>query len=430
MSNLSELIEKNASVQKFVATLLDRVDQQGKPPAVFSLKVAKCADDAAAIKLFFGHEYVKSDSSGRVILNLSRYLAHLPQALDHFYAALHRSPRNLRQENDNLLANLTSVVDGFVNVPAHEVFLDYLTDELAKMRSGRGELFALARKSGCPAVARHLEHLQRGINTIYAEEKPLRLSHFSRAVTGDTKSCRGGTPLLRQFADLLYSYDTRIRSEVELLEPVGITQRQRAVLDQTRLQVDSSATRILVFGNLVFTKGARRFEYVAEHARLGEATILTHAQLDSSVVGRAPQRIVSVENETSFYDYIEQADIDRELIICSMGQANRLLVRFIKDLASHAQEFVHWGDLDRSGVLILDSLRRRTGLDIKPLLMDAATFDKYCKFALPLSGSERELIVSLLHRRPKIICADLLHRLLETRTWLEQENILPRTDAV
>ncbi|PKL39285.1 MAG: hypothetical protein CVV41_21785 [Candidatus Riflebacteria bacterium HGW-Riflebacteria-1] len=419
-----QAIKANRALAKFVNALLDRVDRQGKPPAVFSLKAADCPD-AFAIQLFFGHAYIKTDVSGRVSLNLSRYLAGQPEALDRFYAALNRRPRNLREENDDLLARLSSLIDGFAGADTHAVFAAYLADEREKMQSGRGELYALAENSGCPAVTKYLENLRRGITAIYADETPLRLSHFSRAVTGDTKSCRAGTALLRKFADLLYSYDPAIKNEVDLLEPVGSEQRQRAVLDQTRLQIDSSATRILVFGSLVFSKGGRQFAYVAEHARLGEPAVLTQAQFAGAVVERAPQKLVSIENETSFYDYVEQADSSRELVVCSMGQANRLLIRLLKSLKGHAGELVHWGDLDRSGVLILDSLRRRTGLDIRPLHMDPETFGRHRSLALPLAGSERDLIASLLQRRPQIICADLLKSIINANAWLEQENIPP-----
>jgi len=418
-----QAIRASRAVAQFVAALLDRVDRHGKPPAVFSMRVGDCAD-VDSIRLFFGHEFVKADASGKITLNLSRYLAHLPDALDCFYAALNRRPRNLRQENDDLLARLLKVVDGFAGDGLNSVFSAYLADERIKMQSGRGDLHALAKKSGCAAVKQHLNCLQRGLTAIYADETPLRLSHFSRAVTGDTKSCRVGTLLLRQFADLIYAYDTAIRNEVDLLDAVGSEQRQRAVLDLTRLQIDGSATRILVFGDLVFSKGGRRFSYVAEHARLGEPVLLTRAQLVDAIVERAPQKLVSIENETSFYDYVEQADVERELVVCSMGQANRLLVRFIKDLAGHAHEFMHWGDLDRSGVLILDSLRRRTGLDIRPMLMDQVTFERHRELALPLAGSERDQIASLLQRRPDIICADLLKSIINANAWLEQENIL------
>ncbi|HAE37866.1 MAG TPA: hypothetical protein DCG57_04405 [Candidatus Riflebacteria bacterium] len=416
------MIKSNRSVARFVAALLDRIDRQGSLPTSFSLNAAECPD-VDAIKLFFGHEYVRTDDSGRIKLNLDRYLRHLPDAIETFYTALKRKRRSIRDENAELLARLLRVIDTSAGKVTSAVLLAFIADERAKACAGRGDLLALAKKSGCPAVAQHLDCLQRGFVALYESEKPLRLSHFSRAVTGDTKSCRSGTPLLRQFADILYRYDAKIKFEIDLLESVGSEQRQRAVLDLTRLQPDGSATQILVFGDLVFSKGPQRFEYVAEHARLAEPVVLTLAQLDAARVERAPRRLVSIENETSFYDYIEGTDPCQEIVVCSMGQANRLLIKFLKTLSGHTGEFLHWGDIDRSGVLILDSMRRRTGLGIKPLNMDVATFEKHRSHALPLSGSESDLLTSLLRRRPEIICADLLRHILKSRAWLEQENI-------
>lgn len=86
--------------------------------------------------------------------------------------------------------------------------------------------------------------------------------------------------------------------------------------------------------------------------------------------------------------------------------------------------FYHWGDLDRSGVLILDSLRRRTGCDIQSMKMDSATFLANKNKGQALSDEEKNKLESLLQRRPDIICNDLLRSMLAHNLWVEQENIM------
>jgi hypothetical protein len=118
------------------------------------------------------------------------------------------------------------------------------------------------------------------------------------------------------------------------------------------------------------------------------------------------------------------ADPALELVICTMGQANRLLVKFLEQIKPKVTSFYHWGDLDRSGVLILDSLRRRTGCDIQSMKMDSATFLANKNKGQALSDEEKNKLESLLQRRPDIICNDLLRSMLAHNLWVEQENIM------
>jgi hypothetical protein len=276
-------------------------------------------------------------------------------------------------------------------------------------------------EKGGESIERLLAALSRGFRVLRERDSPLRLSHFGLAVTGDTKSCRVGTPLLKKFAEILCDFDPEISEELRLLEFSGPGARQRAALDMTRLVLDGAATQVLVFGQMTFSKSGRQFTYVADHFRLGEPVILSWAQLENATLEQVPATIVTVENETSFYDLIAGCDGEKMAVICTMGQGNRLLVKFLRDAARFSRTFFHSGDLDRSGVLILESLRRRTGIDILPLNMQPELLQQFADSALPLPPTERQMIATLLARRPEIICSDLLRAILEKDSWLEQE---------
>jgi hypothetical protein len=83
----------------------------------------------------------------------------------------------------------------------------------------------------------------------------------------------------------------------------------------------------------------------------------------------------------------------------------------------------HWGDMDRYGVLILRSLRRRTGLAVEPWRMDLPTFERFQEAGLPLPDGERAEIDSLLAASPDEISADLLGAIRDTGRWVEQETV-------
>jgi hypothetical protein len=139
------------------------------------------------------------------------------------------------------------------------------------------------------------------------------------------------------------------------------------------------------------------------------------------------ERILSIENETTFNDYVEwlRARSRDEIVLLSEGQANWAVVRLVSLLAAAAPDvpIVHWGDLDRFGVLILRSLRQRTGLPIQPWLMDAPTFERFAHLGLPLPDGELEEIDSLLAKASPEVGADLIGAIRDAKRWVEQETV-------
>jgi len=417
---LADDLKRTPDAGAFVAALLDKIDRLGNVPNVFSLPAA-AFNKPEDIRWFFGPKFVAVGPT-KVTLKLKELLQQQPGIVDTLYAVTRRIRRNLRGERTDLASRLSAVIDEFAGV-ACTVFRDWLAAESQNAAAGRGELFSLARTEGFPVVKNYLTALSRGLSFLASDSRPVRLSRFGLEVAGDTKCCRPGTQLLNSFARIIYRFDASVKAEVDLSEPANESEKLRMALEQTRLQLDGSASRILVFGNLVFEKGGERFDYVRRHAALGEPVVLTWAQLYNSSVVAVPAKVLCIENETTFFEYAERADPAIELILCTMGQANRLLVSFLSQLQRMAAEIWHWGDLDRSGVLILDSLRRRTGLEIRPMRMDVKTFRDHAARGRALPAAEKQLIVSLLQRRPDIICADLLNEIASQNLWLEQENI-------
>lgn len=420
MNDLTEKLKKSAGLRGFVESLLDRIDRTGNVPGSFS-QMAKSAGDAEAVKCFFGPLCVKV-TSGKISLNLKKIAGNRDEFVDQLYQALGRSRLNLKEETRLLTDIVAGVLEKFVQSDS-AVLKDYLKIEIEKLVHGRGELLAMARQQGVAVLEEHLVSLRNGLIFLEKYPEPVRLSRFGLEVNGDTKSCRLGSPMLKTLARLLYQFSTRIRQEVDLSEPQNDAEKMRLTLEQAGLQLDGSANQFQVYGNLVFSKQNEAFGYVKKHAKLGEPVVLTYAQLEKVEITETPRKVVTIENETTFYEYAQKSDPSQELVICTMGQANRLLVRFLEQLKGVVDSFHHWGDLDRSGVLILDSMRRRSGCDIKPLKMDAETFLANAIKGQELSEEEANRLESLLQRRPDIICGELLQTILAHRIWIEQENL-------
>ena len=131
------------------------------------------------------------------------------------------------------------------------------------------------------------------------------------------------------------------------------------------------------------------------------------------------------ENLTPYLDYVD-ALIDRgirdEIAVCASGQASWAVVRLIELSARHALPMRFAGDLDRSGVLILRSLRKRTGARIEPLCMGAATHRRFADRGQPISAREATLLTTMLAADPPDApCHPLLAELDKTGVWVEQE---------
>ena len=106
----------------------------------------------------------------------------------------------------------------------------------------------------------------------------------------------------------------------------------------------------------------------------------------------------------------------------TVPEASWAVVRLVELCARHALPMRFAGDLDRSGVLILRSLRKRTGARIAPLCMGVATHRRFADRGQPISSREGTLLDAMLAQEsPEAPCHALLAELAKTRVWIEQE---------
>jgi hypothetical protein len=201
---------------------------------------------------------------------------------------------------------------------------------------------------------------------------------------------------------------------------------RRDALEARGIYKDEVAASVLCFGPLVYRKGRERFDHVARHARFGESSRLIQHQLRDATLERpAARRVTIFENLTPYLDYVDaliERGIRNEISGCASGQASWAVVRLVELCARHALPMRFAGDLDRSGVLILRSLRKRTGARIEPLCMGVATHRRFADRGQPISAREATLLDAMLaHDAADAPCHALLRELGKTRVWIEQE---------
>ena len=129
-------------------------------------------------------------------------------------------------------------------------------------------------------------------------------------------------------------------------------------------------------------------------------------------------KVITVENLTSFHRFMEEG----YFVLYLGGFHNRVrrdFIRMLHDQNSEAR-FYHFGDIDAGGFLILEHLRRTTGIKIIPYNMNLDTLKKYEKMGKPLTENDRKRLGKLREGQFR----EIVEYMLENNVKLEQEAIV------
>jgi len=433
IETLQAQLAADRAMQAVVTAILDRCDRYGAMPARMTLPCGSPEEQDAAVRLLSAAAVRPlADNSLTVRLDLARADTHLraegwPGLAEVLYTASGRGPRNLRAEAEKLAkdASERAIALAERHVGAARSFL---LDLSKRVEEHRGELYELARSQGLSCLEDELELLASCIELAEQNDQPLRLANFSRRAANSTKAVRPGDRRYTHVVDALLDYVPGLAERVAVEDSADLGDRRRLALECLNIFRNETPIDVLCYGHLVLEKRGRRLETAAVHRQLGEPVrlLLLHLR-DAQVVEARAERVISIENETTFNDYVDwlRTSGREEIALLSEGQANWAVVRLLRMLktANPSLPLQHWGDLDRFGVLILRSLRRRSCLPIEPLWMDVATFERHVAAGIPLVEGEREEIARLLLASPDDIGGDLLRAIRSAGRWVEQETV-------
>lgn len=132
-------------------------------------------------------------------------------------------------------------------------------------------------------------------------------------------------------------------------------------------------------------------------------------------------RIVTVENKTNY------AAMEYEpgtLYVYSHGYFSPLEREFLRKLRRVLEEkeveYYHSGDLDYGGIRIFEYIQKQIFPELKPLLMDVETYEKYEEYAAPIAKETLEK----LKKTEVPALEELKEKLLATGKGIEQESFL------
>ena len=128
--------------------------------------------------------------------------------------------------------------------------------------------------------------------------------------------------------------------------------------------------------------------------------------------------VMTVENLTSF----NRMRAQDTFLIYLAGYHNTAKQRLIRKIAQDNPNlsWMHFGDIDPDGFLILENLKKGTGLDIQPWHMGIAELEKYRKYTKPLQKNDLVKAQSLIQAGLYVNIAEYM---IQHNCKLEQEIV-------
>lgn len=429
---LAALSAADPSLRGALALLLDRFERHGRWTRTVTIPHAPGLDDA--LRTALSGRAVKKIARG-MLVDVARAKEALPETSPdppevdplaaRLYRALDRTPRDPRAEARARREQAERALGGALALARTEPARAWARAELEALAIDASELVATT------AAATELDALARDVvkvvDAALATRVPVRIQTFSAKTLGSSKRLRPGSDLFSLASGALYTHDPPTRAHVASMG-ASVSERaaRRDALEACGIYRDEVAASVLCYGPIVYRKGNERFDHVARHARRGESSRLIQHQLRDATLERpGARRVTMFENLTPYLEYVdavhERARHD-EIVLCVSGQASWAVVRLVEMCARHALPMRFAGDLDRSGVLILRSLQKRTGARIEALCMGTSTHRRFASRGQPISSRELAHLEALLESDPAgAPCHELLAELARTKVWIEQE---------
>ena len=148
------------------------------------------------------------------------------------------------------------------------------------------------------------------------------------------------------------------------------------------------------------------------------------------ISNKKEKTVLTIENKETFYalaraqKHNAQGNLCYDCFLYTGGYPNRAVAALVKTLSASDFSFFHAGDLDPDGILILQSIGELAEKPVKPLCMDAATFDQYSAWGRSLTKPMLRQIEKIREETRAVPdLSGLLKRVEETGLGVEQEII-------
>lgn len=336
------------------------------------------------------------EKSGLVSLEHQRgevisYVALNVDKLQECYAYVHRKSRKDEQEW------ILEIMKSFQECPVLDAYFEAQRGKIS--RNHKVEYFDGEKQD--------YKNLLQLVIALYTNEQEQFVRDFSSRLFRDSKKVER---LASKASALMYQYGN-YQDKESVLEECGVVK---------------TPTYVCVKGTGVLWVGEQAIDLSKINGDIALSTASLKELCEVQVRGK---RVITVENLTTFHDYVGAEDF----VIYLGGFHNRTKREFLKFLYEQNPnvEYRHFGDIDAGGFYILEHLKEKTGIPFMSMLMDVNTIEQYKEQSKTLTGKDRERIANLIKRIESKLEADsstedyrdVLCFMLENNCKLEQEAI-------
>lgn len=326
----------------------------------------------------------------RIVLNVD--------SLDKIYILMKREPRKLAIQNE---INLYKEWIG-----KNELINRYCTHQIELLESGKKAKYEIK-------VA---ENLLRLLEFVLSNRQMILERELSIAVFGDTKIYEKEYRNKLLYILKTYGNYNDLISEIE--EEKDNEKEEREEIEHSILE------ELNIYSNpkYVYFKGCAEITFEDGNSYKLSSDIPIALPMDklntikSFVI--SDSAIMTVENLAS-YNRIYEKDC---FVIYLAGYHNIAKQSLIKLIASQndVKEWYHFGDIDPDGFLILENLKKKTGINFKPVYMSINELKKYEKYTKKLEVNDTTKAYRLIN---KGLYTDIMEYMLKYNVKLEQEIV-------
>lgn len=320
-----------------------------------------------------------------------------------YYELLGRKTKNqIREEERSFFAGWQEKAD-----PSTALFR-LCAQQIDRIDAGRKPLYTIEEAE---PILRALQFIENNQSDILERE-------LSIAVYGDTKLFE--QKYRARVCRILKEFKSDNAEDSCLEDP-----REKEIAFLERHRIYANPGYVYVSGNaVVIFRDGRRMELCA-----GVPAALSDEAVQRVKTVELQSRIVmTVENLTSF----NRLRNDKVFFLYLAGYHNTLKKKFLSllsrcgsdgregSLSAMSMRWLHFGDIDPDGFLILEHLRRETGLPFEPFRMGIPELKRYGQYTKKLEENDR---VKAEHLIQHGIYAEVLQYMLHNDCKLEQEII-------
>ena len=407
MLGIPHIMNKTIEAQDIVRWLLEKYDRslssvgQNKVSQSFVYKIDgdsfpsylhpnSPSDTDHALKVF---AVLKESGFVDVSKNFSEYFDKVTLKTDtssiasarHFLGL--KDPEDVAKHYHSVFASMTSDSDSTVA---------RFASEMAELTKDHRHLEAAIQYFQDDEVLNELVRCVKAINSLDGE---VRERNFSIANLGDSK----------RFASLQTKID-RILREFSGQEFLDQDKPSRV------LGVVANPTFAMVKNGLVFRLNGQIFDL----SLISSPFSLFDTMISKmEVVGLNAKRVITIENETTFFDFNDPDAV----VVYLAGFHNRIRRDLIKKIYAFCPtaEYLHWSDIDSGGFYITNHLRNDTGIPFKPFRMGIEELRKYSDLCKPLSNNDIKRLKTQLLEEEMSDFHETIGFMIEHNCKLEQE---------